>query len=119
MTSDTKINPKWIRKLRRYFKRYLDDTGFPHPVRNGERGPGFKYPEWLIMFIAALAVKMKIKNYLALHRFVKEYWDVIGADIEEKAIPESTMRDRLKKIRFEFGETPGFLSSMFPEDFFA
>ena len=118
MASVEKLDRRWIRQFRKGFRRLLDETGFPDPVRNGERGPEFTYPEWLIMFIAALAVKMKIKNYLELHRFVSRYWDAIGADTVKKAIPESTMRTRLKKIRFEFGKAPGFIVSLFPEDFF-
>ena len=34
----------------------------------GERGPVFQYPEWLIMFIAILSVKLKIKSYVQIHR---------------------------------------------------
>ena len=28
----------------------------------------FKYPEWLIMFIAILSVKLKIKTYIQIHK---------------------------------------------------
>ena len=39
-------------------------TDFPDPDRISERGPKFYYSEWLIMFIAILSVKMKIKTYV-------------------------------------------------------
>ena len=38
----------------------LDETNFPDTERLGKRGPTFKYPEWLIMFIAILTVKHQI-----------------------------------------------------------
>jgi len=45
----------------------LDETKFPDPKREeGSRGPVYKYPEWLIMFIAILAVKCKRKSYVAI-----------------------------------------------------
>lgn len=113
-----KINEEWIREMRDYFRRFLKETRFPEPSRYGQRGPKFEYPEWLIMFIGFLAVKQKIKTYLALHRFLSKYWGAIGGDLGYKLIPESTMRYRLKKICFKFGETPGYVISMFPETFF-
>ena len=54
-----KISNKWIEQNREFFRHFLDETDFPNPERIGERGPKFQYPEWLIMFIAVLAVKMK------------------------------------------------------------
>ena len=56
-----KISTRWIRETRNDFRDFLDDTDFPDPERLGERGPKFTYPEWLIMFIAVLSVKLKIK----------------------------------------------------------
>jgi len=50
------------------FKAFLKETDFPSPDRIGERGPTFKYPEWLIMFIAVLSVKMKLKAYVQIHK---------------------------------------------------
>jgi hypothetical protein len=38
----------------------VDETDFPDSPRLGERGAVFRYPEWLIMFIAILSVKLKI-----------------------------------------------------------
>jgi len=55
-----KISTCWIRQTRDDFRAFLDETGFPDPERLGERGPKFRYPEWLIMFIAILSVKLKI-----------------------------------------------------------
>ena len=63
-----KISTRWIRETRNDFRAFLDETDFPDPQRMGERGPNFKYPEWLIMFIAILSVKLKIKN---MYRFIK------------------------------------------------
>ena len=45
-----KISTRWIRETRNDFRTFLDETDFPDPPRLGERGPVFKYPEWLIMF---------------------------------------------------------------------
>ena len=58
-----KISTKWILKTRELFRGFLDETNFPDPDRLGERGPKFKYPEWLIMFIAVLSVKLKLHNH--------------------------------------------------------
>ena len=61
--------------------RISQSNGFPHPERNGERGSKFSYPEWLIMFIAILSVKCKVKNYLGIHKLSTQYWDSIAADL--------------------------------------
>ena len=53
----SKLNPQWITQTRTDFLQFLQATQFPHPVRNGQRGSAFDYPEWLIMLIAVLAVK--------------------------------------------------------------
>ena len=44
-----KISAHWIRETRDDFRAFLDETDFPDPERFGERGPVFKYPEWLII----------------------------------------------------------------------
>lgn len=49
-----KISARWISENREAFRDFLDETDFPDPERLGERGPKFKYPEWLIMFIVIL-----------------------------------------------------------------
>lgn len=101
-TQTPKLNPQWIKETRDYFKKFLRVTKFPHPVRNGTRGSEFDYPEWLIIFIAVLSVKAKVKNYLAIHRLALQYWDIFteGLDgrIRKKPISERQLRDRLKKI---------------------
>jgi hypothetical protein len=51
-----KISKKWIEQNRKLFRDFLDETDFPDPERTGERGPKFRYPEWVIMFIAVLSV---------------------------------------------------------------
>jgi hypothetical protein len=53
-----KISIRWIMQTRTDFRAFLDETDFPDPQRLGEHGPVFKYPEWLIMFIAVLSVKL-------------------------------------------------------------
>jgi hypothetical protein len=83
-----KISKKWIVENRTFFRDFLDQTGFPDPQRAGARGPKFQYPEWLIMFIAILSVKLKIKSYIQIHRMAMEYWDPIAADLDLKPISE-------------------------------
>lgn len=114
-----KLNPEWIREARDYFKRFLDETDFPHPERNGTRGSTFEYPEWLIMFIAVLSVKCKIKSYLGIHRMAIQYWDVIteGMDTTIRRISETNLRDRLKKICHSPGKPAVFIFQVFPEEF--
>lgn len=115
-----KLNPEWVRETRDYFKAFLDETGFPHPERNGTRGSRFEYPEWLIMFIAVLSVQCKVKEYLGIHRLAMQYWDVIteGLELKGKRISESNLRDRLKKICHTPGRPAAFIFQVFPEEFF-
>lgn len=102
-----KLNPQWIKETRDRFRKFLTITKFPHPVRNGTRGSPFDYPEWLIMFIAVLAVKAKAKNYLAIHRLTLQYWPILSerlpSKLRAKPMSERQLRDRLKKsaIRLE------------------
>jgi len=116
-TSEGRLNPKWIREARRYFKEFLETTKFPHPVRNGRRGSEFEYPEWLIMFIAVLAVKAKLKHYVAIRRMVEKNWDIIGQGVNPKPISERQLRDRLKKISPKSGRPPTFIFQIFPRAF--
>lgn len=60
----SRISTRWIRGTREAFRDFLDETNSFDPQRLGQRGPTFKYPEWLIMFIAILSVKLKIKTYV-------------------------------------------------------
>ena len=110
-----KISRKWIEQTREFFRDFLDETDFPDPERNGERGPTFQYPEWLIMFIAVLSVKMKIKTYVQIHKMAVEYWDLIAKDLDLKPISERQLRDRLKKISHKPGKPATFIFQMFPE----
>jgi hypothetical protein len=115
MTSQiSKLNPEWISATRKYFLDFLEATNFPHPERNGMRGSKFEYPEWMIMFIAVLAVKCKIKSYLGIHKLAVCYWEQIAAGENVPPISESQLRDRLKKICFEFGKPAGFIRQIFP-----
>ena len=64
-----KISTRWIRETRNDFRAFLDETDFPDPKRLGERGPAFTCPEWLIMFIAILSVKLKRKTYVQIQKW--------------------------------------------------
>ena len=110
-----KISTRWIRETRDDFRAFLDDTDFPDPERLGERGPVFKYPEWLIMFIAILSVKLKIKTYVQIHKMAVKYWDVIAEGLDLTAISERQLRDRLKKILHFPGKPAAFIFQLFPE----
>jgi hypothetical protein len=113
----SRLNPQWIRQARDYFREFLEETGFPDPVRNGSRGSEFSYPEWLIMFIAIMSVRCKIKTYQGIHRMALEYWEVITEGMESiKPISESQLRDRLKKISHTPGKPAGFIFQVFPEE---
>ena len=112
----SKLNPKWVKHTRQEFREFLKMTGFPEPVRNGTRGSPFEYPEWLIMFIAVLSVKAKVKTYLGIHRLAVEYWSLLTPDPDLKPISESQLRERLKKIRHTPGTPAGFISQLFPAE---
>jgi hypothetical protein len=113
-----KLNPDWVRELRDYFKAFLEETNFPHPSRNGTRGSTFDYPEWMIMFIAILSAKCKVKGYLGIHRLALQYWDIVSEGTDLKPIAESTLRLRLKKICHSPGKPAAFIFQIFPEEFF-
>lgn len=110
-----KISKKWIEQSREFFREFLDETDFPDPDRIGERGPKFLYPEWMIMFIAVLSVKLKIKTYVQIHKMVMDYWDEIAPDLDLKPISERQLRDRLKKICHHPRKPAAFIFQMFPE----
>ncbi len=110
-----KISVKWIKENRTFFRDFLDQTGFPDPERAGERGPKFQYPEWLIMFIAVLSVKLKVKSYVQIHRMAEQYWDPIAKDLDLEPISERQLRDRLKKICHHPRRPAKFIFQLFPE----
>lgn len=110
-----KISTRWIQQTRTDFREFLDETGFPDPERLGERGPVFKYPEWLIMFIAILSVKLKIKTYVQIHKTAVKYWDIIAEGMDLTPISERQLRERLKKIRHFPGKPAAFIFQLFPE----
>ena len=110
-----KISTRWIRETREAFRNFLDETNFPDPERLGERGPKFKYPEWLIMFIAILSVKLKVKSYVQIHKMAVKYWDIIAQGMDLSPISEKQLRDRLKKIRHFPGDPAAFIFQLFPE----
>jgi hypothetical protein len=110
-----KISKKWIEQTRDYFREFLNETDFPDPDRLGERGPKFYYPEWLIMFIAVLSVKLKIKTYVQIHKMTLDYWDLIAQDLDLTPISERQLRDRLKKICHHPRNPATFIFQMFPE----
>lgn len=113
--SARKLSKEWILNKRHFFLTFLSETGFPNPKRIGERGPEFKYPESLIMFIAVLAVKLKIKSYVKIHKMSEEYWDVIADGFNLSPISERQLRDRLKKICHHPGKAAAFIFQIFPE----
>ena len=110
-----KISEKWIAHTRDDFRAFLDETNFPDPERLGERGPAFTYPEWLIMFIALLSVKLKIKSYIQIHKMTVTYWPIIAKGFDLKPISERQLRERLKKIHHFPGKPAAFIFQLFPE----
>jgi hypothetical protein len=110
-----KISTRWISEARDDFRGFLEETDFPAPERIGERGPFFKYPEWLIMFIAILSVKMKIKTYVQIHKMAVKYWHVIAEGLDLTPISERQLRERLKKILHFPGKPAAFIVQLFPE----
>jgi hypothetical protein len=113
--TERRLSEKRILRKRVFFLPFLSETGFPNPKRIGERGPEFKYPERLIMFIAVLSVKLKIKSYVRIHKMSEEYRDVISEGPELKPISERQLRDRLKKIRHHSGKAAASVFQIFPE----
>lgn len=114
----SKLNPQWITETRQDFVDFLELTNFPHPERNGTRGSRFDYPEWLIMFIAVVAVKCQEKSYQGIHRMTKQYWQEIAHGLELSVISETQLRERLKKICHEPGKPAGFIFQIFPAEIF-
>ena len=110
-----RISTRWIRETRNAFRSFLDETNFPAPERLGERGPKFQYPDWQIMFIAVLSVKLKIISYVQIHKAVVKYWDIIGEGFDLTPISERQLRERLKKIRHFPGNPATFIFQLFPE----
>lgn len=110
----SKLSCEWICKMRKDFRVFLTETKFPNPKRQGERGPGFEFPEWLIMFIAILSVKCKVKSYLAIHRMAMEHWETITEGLNLRPISERQLRDRLKKISHFPGKPAAFIFQVFP-----
>jgi hypothetical protein len=113
----SKLNPLWITQTRNYFLEFFKVTKFPHPERTGERGSKFSYPEWLIMFIAVLSVKCKVKSYVGIHKLSTKYWELIAADLNLPPISESQLRDRLKKICHTPTRPAMFIFQVFPADY--
>ena len=115
-TTVPKLNPKWVKQAKAEFDEFLQATNFPEPVRNGVRGSTFAYAEALIMFIAVLSVKAKVKTYQGIHRLVVQYWSELTPDPALPPISESQLRGRLKKIRHSPRKPAGFISQIFPPD---
>lgn len=113
-TPISKLNPAWVKQVKRELLEFLRATKFPEVIRNGNRGSTFVYPEWLIMLMAVLAVKAKVRSYLGIHRLAVEYWSLITPDKDLPAISESQLRERLKKIRHTPGRPATFIFQVFP-----
>lgn len=109
-----KISKDWIKEERKRFIEFLEETDFPNPERQGKRGPEFSYPEWLIMFISVLSVKLKIKSYVRTHQMAVQYWDIIAEGLDLKAISERQLRYRLKKMCHLPGRAPAFVFQFLP-----
>lgn len=112
-----KLNPEWVKQAKSEFDEFLQETHFPEPARNGVRGSTFAYPESLVMFIAVLSVKTKVKTYQGIHRLVVQYWEYLTPDPALPPISESQLRGRLKKIRHTPRKPAGFISQIFPPDY--
>lgn len=109
-----KLNPEWVKQAKTEFDEFLQETHFPEPQRNGARGSTFDYPESLIMFIAVLSVKVKVKTYQGIHRLVVQYWSLLTPTPDLSPISESQLRGRLKKIRHSPRKPAGFIFQIFP-----
>lgn len=117
--STSKLSRQWVRQTRRYFLKFLHATRFPLLERHGLRGQTFVYPEWLIMLIGILAVKCKEPTYLGIHRLTCRFWKELGGrQLSFAPISESQLRERLKKIGYQFGDTPGYVLQIFPPEYF-
>lgn len=116
--NEKKLSPKWISKTKNYFLEFLEATNFPMPMRSGKRGTEYEYPEWMIMFISIMAVKLHIKTYVGIHKMSTQYWDLITNEKQLEPISERQLRDRLKKIGHTPRRAPGFIFQIFPEAFF-
>lgn len=114
----SKLNPAWITQTRKYFLEFLKVTKFPHPERNGTRGSKLNYPEWLIMFIAVVPVKCKVKSYIGIHKMATQYWPDIADDLDLPPISESQLRERLKKICHSPRRPAAFILQIFPGQVF-
>jgi hypothetical protein len=112
-----KLNPAWLKQFVKEFRAFLRETKFPEPERNGERGSYFDYPESLIMLIAVLSVKCKVKTYLGIHRLAQQYWQYLSPHKDLNPISESQLRERLKKIRHTPRKPARFIFQLFPEGF--
>lgn len=111
-----KLNPQWVKEARDYFTKFLKVTKFPHPARDGKRGSPFDYPEWMIMFIAILSVKCKVKSYVGIHKLATQYWHIIAEGTNLKPISERQLRDRLKKICHSPRKPAAFIFHVFPQE---
>jgi hypothetical protein len=72
----------------------------------------------MIMLIAVLSVKCKVKTYLGIYRLALQYWDIIAEGVELKPISESQLRERLKKICHTPRRPAAFIFQVFPQEVF-
>jgi hypothetical protein len=114
----SQLNPAWVREAREDFRKFLNVTPCPHPVRNGTRGSTCDDPEWLLMFMARVAVKADATSYLALPRLAVRYGDIMAERLDLKPIPESTLRTRLKNICHAPRRPAGCMFQVCPRDIF-
>jgi hypothetical protein len=113
--STSKLSPKWVRQTCRYFLQLLHTTRCPSVERHGQRGKTFAYPAWLIMLLGVLAVKCKEPTYLGIHRMTCRCWKALcGRKVRLPPSSESQLRERLKKIGFQLGTSPGYVVQILP-----
>ncbi len=111
----SKLNSAWIQQVKDEFCDFLNVTRFSEPKRDGTRGSTFQYRESLILLIAVLAVKCKVKSYQGIHRLVVQYWSILTPTPDTRPISKSQLWDRIKKIRHTPRKPTAFISQFFPE----
>ncbi|MGI9568302.1 MAG: hypothetical protein ACR2PH_00820, partial [Desulfobulbia bacterium] len=109
------ISARWIRETRNDFRPFLIKQTSPIQNDSGSGVQDFNFRKWLIMFIAVLSVKLKIKTYVQIHNMAVRYWKIISQGMDLNPISERQLRERLKKIRHFPGKPAAFIFQLFPE----
>jgi hypothetical protein len=113
----SKLNPQWVTQTRTDLRQFLKAAKFPHPRRDGQRGSAFDYPEWLIMLIAVLGLRCKVKTCVGIHRLALQYGPLLTPDPALKPSSESHL-NRSCANAYKICHTPGkpatFILQFFP-----